>query len=55
MIAPNFELKYNLSIENIQNRLDKLIRYSEPNKDTKTLFVWPEGVLAVIITKNYRS
>ena len=46
VIAPNFELQYNLSIENIQNRLDKLIRYSEPNKDTKTLFVWPEGVFS---------
>ena len=22
----------------------KLIRYSEPNKEKKTIFVWPEGV-----------
>tara|TARA_X000001036_G_scaffold192429_1_gene181475 strand:+ start:351 stop:1916 length:1566 start_codon:yes stop_codon:yes gene_type:complete len=46
VIAPNFELKYNLSIVNIQKRLDKLIRYSEPNKNIKTLFVWPEGVFS---------
>ena len=24
----------------------KLIRYSEPNKNKKTIFVWPEGVFS---------
>ena len=46
VVAPNFELKYGLTIKNIQSRLNKLIRYSEPNKDIKTLFVWPEGVFS---------
>ena len=46
VVAPNFELKYGLTIKNIQSRFNKLIRYSEPNKDIKTLFVWPEGVFS---------
>ncbi len=46
VISPNFELKYGLSIDEIKERLKKIIRYSEPNKDQKTLFIWPEGVFS---------
>ncbi|MDC0511376.1 apolipoprotein N-acyltransferase, partial [Pelagibacteraceae bacterium] len=35
-----------LSIDQIEKKLKKLIRYSEPNKDKKTLFIWPEGVFS---------
>ncbi len=44
VISPSFELKYNTSIEEIKIKLQNLIKYSEPDKSTKTLFVWPEGV-----------
>ena len=44
IISPSFELKYNLSSEDIVENISKLIRYSKPTKDKKTLFVWPEGV-----------
>ena len=46
VISPNFDLNYGLSEREIKTRLEKLIRYSEPNKDLKTLFVWPEGVFS---------
>ena len=46
VISPNFELKYNLSEEESLNRIKKLIRYSNIDKDRKTLFVWPEGALS---------
>ena len=46
IISPNFELKYGLSDKEIEERLFKLIKYSEPNKDLKTLFIWPEGVFS---------
>mgnify|MGYP006137330435 CR=1 FL=1 len=46
IISPNFELEYGLSIDQIEKKLKKLIRYSEPNKDKKTLFIWPEGVFS---------
>ena len=44
IISPNFELKYNSSIEEIEKKIIKLIRYSDPDTKKKTLFIWPEGV-----------
>ena len=46
VISPNFELDYGFSYEQIEKRLQKLIRYSEPERDRKTIFVWPEGVFS---------
>ncbi len=46
VISPNFTLNYGLSEGEIKKRLEKLIRYSEPDKELKTLFVWPEGVFS---------
>ncbi len=46
VISPNFDLEYGLEIEDVENRLIKLIRYSEPNDKIKTLFIWPEGVFS---------
>ena len=46
VISPNFELIYGLDSEEIETRLKKLIKYSEPEKNLKTLFVWPEGVFS---------
>ena len=44
VISPNFDLKYNISINEVENKLKRLIRYSDPDPNKKTLFVWPEGV-----------
>jgi apolipoprotein N-acyltransferase len=44
IISPSFDLKYNLSNEELIENITKLIRYSSPEKNKKTLFVWPEGV-----------
>ena len=46
VISPNFELKYGLNDNEIEKRLKKIIRYSAPNKDKTTLFIWPEGVFS---------
>ncbi len=46
IISPNFELKYNLSEKETYERVKKLIRYSNIEKDKKTLFIWPEGALS---------
>ena len=46
IISPNFDLKYGLTKEHIEERFKKLIRYSDPDKDKKTLFIWPEGVFS---------
>jgi len=44
VISPNFELKYNSSIKEIEKKLKNLIRYSDPDPKKETLFIWPEGV-----------
>tara|TARA_B100000963_G_scaffold308829_1_gene284480 strand:- start:4091 stop:5650 length:1560 start_codon:yes stop_codon:yes gene_type:complete len=46
IVSPNFELKYGLNQNEIKERFNKLIRYSEPDKDKETLFIWPEGVFS---------
>ena len=46
IISPNFNLKYDLSVEEIKIKLEKLIKYSEPNKNKKTFFIWPEGIFS---------
>ena len=46
VISPNFDLGYGLDAMEIENRFKKLIRYSDPDKEKKTLFVWPEGVFS---------
>ncbi len=46
VISPNFKLEYGLNQTDIENRLKKLIKYSDPSKDKKTLYVWPEGVFS---------
>jgi apolipoprotein N-acyltransferase len=44
IISPSFDLKYNLTNEEVLENIEKLIKYSAPEKNKKTLFVWPEGV-----------
>jgi apolipoprotein N-acyltransferase len=44
VISPRFDLKYNLSIDDVGNLTKKLIKYSEPKIQKKTIFIWPEGV-----------
>ncbi len=44
VISPNFQLRYNLSIEEIEKKIKKLVRYSDPNPKKTTLFIWPEGI-----------
>ena len=46
VISPNFKLEYGLNQDDIEKRLRKLIRYSDPKNDKKTLFIWPEGVFS---------
>jgi apolipoprotein N-acyltransferase len=44
IVSPNFDLKYNLSNNDLAENISNLIKYSEPENNKKTLFVWPEGV-----------
>ncbi len=61
IVSPNFDLKYGLSLSEIEDRFKKLIRYSEPDKDRETFFIWPEGVFSgysfndILVFKNLFS
>jgi apolipoprotein N-acyltransferase len=44
IISPSFDLKYNLSNIDLSENISNLVKYSDPQKNKKTLFVWPEGV-----------
>ena len=33
IVSPNFDLKYNLTDEELNSRFKKLVKYSEPDKD----------------------
>jgi len=46
IISPNFDLEYDLSINQIEKKLKKLTRYSDPNSNKKTIFIWPEGIFS---------
>ena len=46
VVSPNFNLEYGLSTKEIEERFKKLIKYSDPDKEKKTLFIWPEGVFS---------
>ena len=44
IVSPNFDLKYNLSKKDLRENISNLTKYSEPDSEKKTLFVWPEGI-----------
>ena len=46
IVSPGFEINYGLSKKEIINNLEKIIKYSDPDKDIETVFVWPEGVFS---------
>ena len=46
IVSPNFDLLYGLSREQVRNRFEQLIKFSSPESEKKTLFIWPEGVFS---------
>ena len=44
IISPSFDLKYNLNEAELRTNISNLVKYSDPDKNKKTLFVWPEGI-----------
>jgi len=43
IISPDFSLK-DYSMQDEESHIKKLIKISDPEKDKKTLFIWPEGI-----------
>ena len=55
IISPNFDLKYNLSNTDLSENISSLIKYSDPEIEKNTLFVWPEGVFTGFNLKQIRE
>ena len=51
IVSPNFDLKYNLSKSNIEERFKKIIRYSDPIKIKKQYLSGQREFLAVIVIR----
>ena len=52
IVSPNFDLKYGLTIKQIEEKLRKLIRYSDPNKKKKHyLFGQREFLVGIVLTR----
>ena len=43
IVSPNFSLQ-DYAIKDEKSQLKRLIKISDPEKDKKTLFIWPEGI-----------
>ena len=43
IISPNFSLK-DYATKSEESQIKRLIKISDPEKDKKTLFIWPEGI-----------
>ena len=46
IISPSFDITYGLNDEDVEKLIEKVIKFSEPKENEKTIFVWPEGVFA---------
>ena len=46
IISPSFDITYGLSDEDVEKLIEKVIKFSEPKENEKTIFIWPEGVFA---------
>ena len=46
IVSPNFDLEYDLNLDQVEKKILKLVKYSDPQKEKKTIFVWPEGVFS---------
>ena len=54
IISPNFSLK-DYQSQNEETKLKRLIKISDPNKDRKTLFIWPEGIFYASYLKDIKK
>ena len=46
VVSPSFDLEYHSSLVVLEKKLEKLIKFSNPDKEKATLFIWPEGIFS---------
>jgi len=55
VVSPNFEMRYIKSEEELITTIKKIARYSDPDPNKKTIFVWPEGIFAGIYLDDLKN
>ena len=48
-------MRYLKNDNEIKQSLEKLVKYSDPDLNKKTLFVWPEGVFAGVYLQDLKK
>ncbi len=55
IISPNFNMRYLQSDNEIKKAIEKVVRYSDPDPNKKTIFIWPEGTFAGIYFEDLKK
>jgi len=55
IISPNFDMRYIHSEKEIKETIKKIIRYSDPNPNKETIFIWPEGIFAGVYFEDLKK
>ncbi len=55
VISPSFDMRYIHSDEEIKETIEKVVRYSEPDSNKETIFIWPEGIFAGIYFEDLKK
>ena len=54
VVSPNIPIKRFLTNQDTEKNIDELITLSNPNKDEKKIFIFPEGIIASIYFKDLK-
>ncbi len=55
IISPNFDMRYIHSDEEIKDTIEKIVRYSDPEPNKETIFIWPEGIFAGVYFEDLKK
>ncbi len=55
IISPNFNMRYIHSDEEIKKTINQIIRYSDPDPNKETIFLWPEGIFAGVYLEDLKK
>ncbi|OUX36157.1 MAG: apolipoprotein N-acyltransferase [Candidatus Pelagibacter sp. TMED273] len=55
VISPNFEMRYISSDKEIEETIKKMIKYSDPDPNKETIFIWPEGIFAGVYLEDLKK
>ena len=55
VVSPNFDMRYIHSDKEIKDTIKKIVRYSDPDPNKETIFIWPEGIFAGVYFEDLKK